>query len=369
MIRELFEQKPYLKKIIIYVLLGLVLIIILSIVIPLFIGKKLTYETFESKIKDAASSYYEANEDKLPADNESITLSYSTLVENKFIKPIDKYLKNGKNCSAEIVVKNNNGNFSYTPYLNCGEDYTTKELYKKILEDNEIKSAGNGLYQIGNKYIFRGEEINNYVSFADKTWQIIKIDSDNTIELLDTKKEIIDVWDDRYNSEKGYNYGRNNYSISRIKENLDKLYNNGKFFYDNEKALLASKSYCIDPKTAEDIISNDVCNTYIENQYIGLLSLDEYLFASIDEKCNSAKNNECQNYNYLAENINLSSWWTITPGKENTHQAFYVGDNGIAYISNCSNTHSIRPVIYLNDTAIFNDGKGTFDEPYTIKLY
>ena len=370
MIRELFEKKPYLKKIIIYVLLGIILIIIISTVLPLLVSTKMDYSKFEAKVKDAAIKYYEINEDELPKNSDQVKLSYSTLEKNKLIKPINKYIKNSEDCSVEVIVKNNGEDYySYTPYLNCGDEYSTKELYKKILEDNEITTSGNGLYQIGNKYVFRGEDLNNYVSFADKVWRIIKIDDDNTIEMLDNGKEDIVVWDDRYNSEKGYNYGRNDYNRSRLKESLDKLYNNGKFFYDEEKALLTSKSYCLDAKNKDDNVINNsgVCNTYIENQYVGLLTVDEFLLASIDDKCISMNNNECQNYNYLAKNANNVSWWTITTHKDNTHQAFYISNSGIVGISNCSNSHYIKPVIYLSSIAMFNDGKGTIDEPYTLK--
>ena len=47
MLVELFESKPYIKKILLGVLGVIVLIILISVIIPLFKSEKLTYEELE----------------------------------------------------------------------------------------------------------------------------------------------------------------------------------------------------------------------------------------------------------------------------------------------------------------------------------
>lgn len=76
-------------------------------------------------------------------------------------------------------------------------DETTKILLKdKIMGDNTLKSGipnfnindTMGFYQSndnsGNSYYFRGAVTNNYVSFADLIWRVVRINGDNSIRLV-----------------------------------------------------------------------------------------------------------------------------------------------------------------------------------------
>ena len=101
--------------------------------------------------------------------------------------------ENGENCKADIIVINNDNNYSYVPKLACGEDYESKELYKQVLLNNDIKTDGSGLYKADDgSYYFRGKVNNNYVSFGEYEggrdteeiiWQIMSIGPDNSIRM------------------------------------------------------------------------------------------------------------------------------------------------------------------------------------------
>ena len=311
-------------------------------------------------MKQAAIDYCKTHEELLPQPNSPVTITYSTLQEQELLKPVDKYLKTEQQCSGQVVVKNNNGNYSYTPYLKCGNEYVTTELYKKVLENNQIVTERDGLYQIGSSKVFRGEKINNYVSFANKTWRILKINDDNSIKLLLNDSKIKTTWDNRYNSEKKYTSGKNTYSISRLKETIDELYNNNTFLSDDDKSKLVAKSLCIGSRS-KDLTTNDgaaECKSVLENQYIGVISLYEYINSSIDEKCKNYNNNECQNYNYLTRFPDNNAWWTITPVSDNTYQVYIIGSYGTMSISNCSSTAAVRPTVYLNSDVMYSSGDG-----------
>jgi len=369
MLVELFESKPYIKKIILGVFGVIVLIILISVLVPLFKSEKLTFSDLEAKMKQAAINYYETNTELLPQPGGSTTISYSELQNKDLLKAMDKYLENSNGCSGEVVVTNNNGNYSYTPYLNCGDKYTTIELYKKVLENNEIVIQRDGLYQMNDAKVFRGENIDNYVSFAGKTWRILRIETDNSIKLLLDESKIKTTWDNRYNSEKKYTSGKNDYNISRLKEAVDELYNDNTFLSDDDKSKLVAKNLCIGNRSQNETNNSGTseCKTVLENQYIGVISLYEYINASIDEKCQNYKNNECQNYNYLTRHPDNNSWWTITPVSENTYQAYIINSYGTMGISNCSTKATIRPTIYLSSNAMYSSGTGTSEDPYVVK--
>ena len=369
MIRELLEDKPFIKKIVLGVFAVIILIIIISVLLPLFKTEKLTYSDVENKMKQAAIEYYKDNKELLPLPGGTTTITYSELQQKKLLKPVNKYLDNNVQCSGQVVVNNNNGNYSYTPYLNCGDEYTTIELYKKVLNNNEIVTQRDGLYLINNAKVFRGERINNYVSFANKTWRILRIESDNSIKLLLDNANTRTSWDNRYNSEKKYNSGKNIYNISRLKESIDSLYNDSTFLSNDDKSKLVSKNLCIGnrSKTETNNSGSAECKTVLENQYIGLIGLYEYITASIDEKCQNYSNNECQNYNYLTRHSDNNSWWTITPVAENSYEVYQIGSYGNMSIVNCSNIAVIRPTVYLSSDVMYSSGTGTETDPYVIK--
>lgn len=367
MIRDLFEQKPELKKII---LIGLVSVILLIIVITVFSSikpKKLTYEQIENEMKKAAINYYNSNKDKLPGEGESITITYNTLVEAEKIKPMEKYTKTS--CTGNVVIKNNNGEYSYTPYLDCGSSYKTLEFYNKILTDNEIVTDKSGLYVQGDSKVFRGELVNNFVSINNNLWRIVKIDSDNSTKLVLYSGKFRSSWDNRYNSDRKSSVGKNTYTVSRLKETIDSLYKDETFIGSDIKSKLVSKPLCLGARNEEENINNGSieCNETLENEYIGNLSLYEYINASLDTKCVNADTNECQNYNYLVDTESNISWWLQTPIKENSYQAYYVSSYGSINISNCSTNLYVRPTIYLSDNVMYSTGTGTLDDPYIIK--
>ena len=367
MIRDLFEEKPYLKKIILFVLAGIVVIIIIIIIFSVIFGGKIEYGELETKIQEAAITYYDTNKESLPCEGNSVVLQYNTLEEAKLLKSLDKYLGDN-NCSANVTVKNNGGFYNYSTKLDCGNDYQTKEIYTKILSDNKEVTSGDGLYlQNDGSKVFRGEKINNYLEFDSKIWRIIKIDNDNSIKIMLNEGFVTTSYDNRYNTSQNSNYGKNDYMISRLKEALESLQNDDEFITKNNRFNLVPKSYCIDKKSEKDDLKTNFgnCTNFIENQLVGALTADEFVYTSLDSNCLSISNKECQNYNYLTGREN--SWWTLTANKDNTYQAFYVSSYGSVETANCSTEIKANPVVYLSGSSIYKEGSGTFDDPYVIK--
>lgn len=369
MIRELFDGKPELKKIILIALGGIVGIIIIFVVISLFKTDKLTFEQLEEKMKTAATSYYSINEDKLPIEGSSVTISYDTLVSAKKIKEMNKYLNKGISCTGNVVVKNTNNNYSYTPYLDCGETYKTTEFYNKILEDNEIVTSDSGLYINGDSRAFRGENIDNFVLIGNNMWRIVKIEYDNSTKLILYSGMYKSSFDDRYNSDRNSSIGKNIYSLSRLKETIDGLYDDETLLSSDIKGKLVSKPLCVAGRNDDDVTNDGSieCSETLDSGYIGSLSAYEYIYASLDNKCETTNNSECQNYNYLSETENNIAWWLSTPVKENTYQVYYITSSGDIKIANCSTTLYARPTIYLGAETIYSSGTGTLEDPYIIR--
>lgn len=357
-----------------------IIILILLITFIISITKKhyIKPEVLESKMVEAARKYYSKNTSLLPSVSEETMVSYDTLTKEQYIKPINEMIKDGNKCNAHVTVNNNNSQYIYTPYLYCEGIYETKELYKILLDTNEVVTNGSGLYSDSNGgYYFKGEVTNNYIKLGqverysskkDNIWKIMSIESDNTIKIkstLNTGKTY--VWDDRYNETKKSNYGYNNFEMSRIKDTLKSLNESNIMLSDIYKNKLVARKLCIAKKNEndEDKTGTHECSVLSEDVYLfGLLNPYEYMRSSLDYNCKNILSPSCANYNYLSEN--RSSEWTLNAYANNDYQV-YTFDGKNFSISGAYNNKNIYPTAYLNNKTYYVSGTGTYSDPYIIK--
>ncbi len=347
---------------------GIILLILILVLLNKLTQKEyLSYENVELKLVSAAEKYYNDNQNLLPRiEGGTSTITLAALVNGGYIKPLSNYLKDGSSCDARVVVTKNLS-YDYVPYLNCGENYISMELYKKVLSDNTITNAGAGLYNIGNEKVFRGEVKNNYVMLNDKLWRITRIDNNNNLVLISSFRTDSFIWDDRYNKEIDLDYGINNYNVSRIKESIENEYYNGELLTDKEKSKVVSSKACIGSRKNNQIGSYKAieCSELSEKETpIRLFTVGEYLEASVDPYCKTLEDKGCVNYNYIHDLLN--SFWTITKGQKNSSYVYTITSNGISEIRTNS-SKQVRYVILLGTKTIYSTGSGTYEDPYKIR--
>lgn len=358
------------KKLYLYFGIGfgvMIFLIIVILIINLMFGGRVSYKVAEEKMLDAAIKYYSLRQDQLPSSNEVAKVTIEELVNAKLIKSFDRLLKDKEaTCAGYVTVKNNNGYYLYSPYIDCGNDYKTNKLTTQIKSDNKTVTAGDGLYQIGDEFVFRGEAINNYISFANKLWRIIKINSDGSIRMIELKRDDSYVWDDRYNTDVDSNNGINDYRVSRIKDTVNSIYNDSQEFNDTDKSFIISQNICLGKQTEDSSVLNGSieCSDILENQYASLLQVNEYVIASIDNECNSLQDKQCSNYNYMA--TFPRTFWTITASSEKSDYAFKI--NGTPTLSKTANASAVQLVIHISGDVIYDSGNGSEENPYTIKM-
>lgn len=357
------------KKLYLYlgISVGVMLILIaVMLVIKFVIGNKVSFEAAENKIRNAAITYVEARTELLPIKGESTRIEFNDLVTAEVIKPFDKLLQDSEaTCTAHVIIENNNENYLYTPYLDCGDKYQTTKL-NDIIKTSGVVTSGEGLYEIEGNLVFRGEKLNNYIRFANKDWRIVRINNDGTIRLVEIMREDTYVWDDRYNSEMQATNGINDYRISRVKDVLDELYNNEKEFSKKDKTYLAKQNVCIGKRNENDTnLSNGIeCSETLDNQYLSLIQINEYALASIDKNCTTVMNKECSNYNYLA--TFERGYWTITGTANRSDRIYKINKNVSTNIAASANT--IRLVVNLSANTLYESGNGSEENPYKIKM-
>lgn len=354
----------YLKDKIYYIMGATILLIVILVIISSCSGKGSSYSSIESKMVSAAKSYYASRENKLPKeDGSSIKVTIGTLIDAELIDEIKDPNNKEQTCEGFVQVKKVSDDYAYIPFLTCKGNYEPEYLVDKI-KNSKLDEYGNGVYEMGGEYVYRGDDVNNYISFNNQTWRIVKVDNEGDIELIyspeDNKYKA--SWDSKYNSTVDRSYGiTTNYLQSDIRKSLVKFYDN--YISDDNKAKIVKKDYCIGKKAKEAADNtSDECST-LRNEKIGLLVVSDYRKSSLDEGCDRYDKPSCVNRNYLA--ISGIKSWLLTTVSDNTYEAYFI-DKKIE-ISKASRNKTVYPVVYLTRDTIIIDGNGSKDNFYKIK--
>lgn len=344
------------------------IIIIILVFILMNVFKKYDHLALEQLLVKTTEEYIKDHPEILPtqANPESI-ITTSSLVEGKYLKELSKISKDNT-CSAEIKINWNEDNYYIIPELSCNS-YTTSSLTDYILENEEIiaNETDSGLYNINNYYTYRGEYVNNYLNFVGYSWRIIKFNEEKIyIILADTlNNDTTYVYDDRYNETIGSNRGYNSFETSRIYSSLMNIYNND--LKDYHKYLLTMDA-CTHTRSEGDVDKSGTieCTTTLQTP-IALLSVYDYMNASVDQRCINSASRNCSNYNYLANTTNR--WWLMNGTNENTYEVYASNQNGILNLESANVKKALRMVLALPSDLVYKSGNGTSSNPYTFYEY
>ncbi len=368
--KELKERISKLGKKAIIIAISFFILIIIIIFGGAFLYNKFFYKRSYTEIEDimlnAAKSHMKQHKDDLPKElNQSVTLSVDDLVREEEMQDISEYTKDKSlQCVGNIIVTLMNQNYRYTPILDCDNKYTTVKFIDYIKEKAPIVENGNGLYNLNEELVYRGDNVNNYIKLSGKMYRIVKFSSDEAVIIYTDKSDAV-VWDNRYNIEKNGAYGINDYSVSKVRDYLNKVYSNSTFFDDDAKMLVVPYSLNIGKRSIKDTDKSGQIEkgAVMENQFIGLLPIYDFMNASLDVNCTTAVSPSCVNYNFLSKF--QAEWWSVTGSKLNTYNVYRISGNGSTVFANGLGV--ARYVLHLAKDAIYVSGDGTSDNPYIVK--
>lgn len=282
-------------------------------------------------------------------------------------------------------------NASITMKLNISIEEKNEEYFADILlNNNEIKQESKttigeeiavedeGLIEAndeyGTYYYFRGKSENNYVSFANFIWRIVKINSDGSVKLI--LNDYTDTTANIYEGNASLSLEEKmNITNNAMYTSLNTWYQEHLKEYENH---LISNKYCVDSSVFE---TNDTTTFYLGynrlfndhsvsyqclgttyTSKIGLLSSDEVILAGATSTLNNTEY-------YLYVPGKVVSWWTLTPSTSDSENITFleVDQNGkLVSLSNGNYFKGMRPTIHLIRKTIVS-GTGTSTDPYTIK--
>ncbi len=345
------------------VLITIAIIIVVTVLL-IHLFKKYDGPEIEELMVKSTEKYLNANASYLPQEGQEIIVEASTLIQGKYMKDFERLTKD--TCEGLVKVSKTSSIIRFTPHLKCS-NYETQSLYEQILSTEPIVVKDEGLYDINNMYTYRGEFLNNYINFAGFSWRIFKFDAKQIYLILSdtTNTKTLYVYDDRYNETIQSNRGKNNFETSRVFLSLKDIYKND--FVKYHKYMLPIDA-CVHPRSETDQNKSGAieCTTTVTTNF-SMLSVYDYMNASLDPLCIEAASRNCSNYNYLSTSTN--KWWLLNGTDENTFDVYGVDTIGRITLDWAAAKKDVRPVIALPSDLLYKSGNGTVNNPYTFYEY
>ena len=286
-----------------------------------------------------------------------------------------------------------------------GKSFTGVSMSRKFYNSGLLLSTQDDL---GNSYYYNGNVENNYISFANKCFKIVRIAGNGSIKLIlfnndnvcsntITSNALIGGGIDPY----GYkefgginvaNYTSYNYVSNFSQTDKEKLVltqtclgDDGNLYDKNGKILTDSKETLITNALNEYNSTNKLTNYYTYNS-TARYNKNEYTLT-----CNGKKTTESYSYPITIDEYYFSGgsngflndiskyWKTVTVGKlgiseSNTLEETYYTIESDGKVSNENTVSSsgdysehTRPMISLKPNIEFASGDGTLENPYTVK--
>ena len=332
-------------------------------------------------------SYYNVSFSKIRGNGNYKLYYNDVLINEGELKTIDEIttdyisidINETKEYKLEII---NTGDFNLKATLNVipheslNTTFADLILKNNSVSENALSEVGleaakenegliKGTDDIGVSYYFRGNINNNYVSFGNMLWRIVRINGDGTVRLV-----LDGVTDTISNYYPSNNFNRK-YEESNINKYLkDWLQMNLSDVADN----IANTRFCSDIvyndeytyQAYDRIITNNIptLNCLGENitSNIGLLSIDEIILAG------ASKTSFNRDY-YLYNSKITNPWYTMTAAKgDDKSMNMFMIDGSSNVVTNISGDlyRNVRPVINLVKNVEML-GSGTIEDPYKLK--
>ena len=233
------------------------------------------------------------------------------------------------------------------------------DLRKKVV------TSGDGLYADAyeaGRYVYKGINPNNYITFNDESWRIMAVEADGTLKIRKNESIGNMAWD------------TSNLNIWSRPATLNTYLNTD--YYNTMKSYAKAQIQTHAFNIGSIIDYNNDLSAQIASEKktnwsgnIGLISVSDYLRANINiEQCDNFNLNNtnyeiCRATNYLFSN---NDQWTISSDTNHIDNVFRVNVLGYVFSDyNSNSTYTVYPTLYLKSATLLY-GKGTKTNPYTI---
>ena len=385
-------------------------------------AKKELKEGTKILIIDAAKDYYEDNKnDYDQLEGMTYCIDIDTLTNNNYLnKKIKDENLNDIDTSEKVKLIYHNNNFEYQVTDTCNNALTRNNIEVPLV------TTGDGLYKSETepgRLIYRGTDPDNRILLKEDgtnntLYRIVSYEKDGTIKVVRDEKLFNKEWDEgiaRQNTASGY-YCKSDKGCNVWGSGSNTLYNGSPlgdnfhyiYYKNNTTTLSNGVSGKVETESTLNKYLNDGSWTGLSNleSYIdthswnvggvyytsgdkgiikekeeerqlnwlgkvGLLNITEYVEASLNPTCTSARGNygpasgsPCKTENWTMYNKTYNQW-SLSPVSNNRDLVWIVDSTG-SFNYYASNAYGVCPSFYLKPS-ISLTGQGSEENPYIIQ--
>ena len=207
-------------------------------------------------------------------------------------------------------------------------------LAKDIVGKSEFATDDeDGLFSSSGSYIYKGDVKNNYLKYNNMLWRIVRINADNSLDIILDDYISVLPW---------------NKNISSFKESEIYSYLNKDFLNNLDKDMLVTTSFCEDKI---DDLTKIACEKQDSDSYVKLLDVANFL--------NSVRNKKT----YLTNDDEI--FWL---SDYNENKIWHTNGYNVSQ-SDANVFYEIRPMVRLKNTTVYKVGDGTIDKPFEVGNY
>ncbi len=237
----------------------------------------------------------------------------------------------------------------------------------KVEDMGGTTTSGNGIYRDlyeSGRYIYKGANPNNYITFNGESWRIISLEKDGTMKIM----KVASIGNRAYDS------SSNDWATSDLKTYLNGTYYNGLSNAAKsqivEHDFAAGAGYWSNSTTESSDLTDQVNaeNEQLVKQKVGLATATEYLRSNSNTNfCRTIvliDNNysTCKSTTWM---FNSANWWTMSALASYTNYAIIGHSDGGTGSGLVIHSYGVRPAVYLSSSVKLS-GSGTSSNPYTI---
>lgn len=220
----------------------------------------------------------------------------------------------------------------YNPKVEDGDGSVI--LARDIVGKSEFATDDeDGLFSSSGNYIYKGNVDNNYLKYNNMLWRIVRINADNSLDIILDDYISILPWDSK---------------ITTFKESEIYHYLNHDFLNNLDKDMLVSTSFCEDEITD---LNNITCEKQNTNSYVKLLDVANFLNSVNDKK------------SYLISSDEI--FWLSDYGND---KIWHTNDVNVSQ-SAANSFYEIRPMVRLKGTTVYSTGDGTKEKPFEVGIF
>ncbi len=225
--------------------------------------------------------------------------------------------------------------FSKINYEMAQSDGTLGFLVKTTQEE---VTEGDGLYKVNGEYFYKGLATDNYVSYSNRLFRIMKINDDDSVLLISDDNQTVLPYGDSnsYMSSSPRYYFNNIEGEENSGAYLDTL---GDYDY-----FLERTSWVDEVVVNSEVISEEA----YEDDYIRLLTVEDYLLAGGKDS-----------YLFTGE-------YTYLMSTNDEEDNLYLNKTGEVASSASYNMYGVRPVMTISSDVEVSRGTGSVDDPYVL---